>query len=212
MRLKGRQKLSTISFHRSVLRPTFPLPVIRYWNPFTRRDLQLKIFYGAVSSSSDATRHWTLNTDNAGVLTPWTSHTLRKTRNFLELSWWGVVAALQYCVTWFKYWPGYCLLRQDFRVFFFQSLQVNSGTLLWNKRGGTVVKNSQKPKRMEQIQTEFAQPIKCQCNNCRSGSPCDKTLDLSPVPPVGRCPYGIMYAYLFIYLIIYLFVYYLLWN
>lgn len=61
----------------------------RYWNPLTRRDLQLKIFYGVVSSSSYVTRHGTLNADNAGVLTPWTSHMLRKTRNFLELSWWG---------------------------------------------------------------------------------------------------------------------------
>jgi hypothetical protein len=95
MRLKGRplkhcrSKLSTISFHRSVLRPTFPLQIIRYWNPFTRRDLQLSFFYGAVSSSSHVTRHGMLNADNAGVLTPSTSHTMRKTYNFLKLSWWG---------------------------------------------------------------------------------------------------------------------------
>jgi hypothetical protein len=29
-----------------------------------------------------------LNADDAGVLTPLISHTIKTTRNFLELSWW----------------------------------------------------------------------------------------------------------------------------
>ena len=135
MRLKGRplkhcrSKLSTISFHRSVLRPTFHLQVIRYWNPFTRRDLQLRIFYGAVGSSSYVTRHGMLNEDNAGVLTHLTPYTIRKTRNFLEQSWWGW---WQHCntVTRFKYWPCYCLTRQGFRVFL-QSKWIPAHYLGW---------------------------------------------------------------------------------
>ena len=151
MRLKGRplkqcrSKLSAISFLLSVLRPTFPLQVIRYWNPFTGRDLVLRIFNGAVGSSSLCYTAWT-----AECRQRWRPDAFNFTndKNNAQFSWTelvGVVATLQYCVTWLNYWLGYCLWRKGFRVFL-QSFQVNSEALFWNTRGGTLVKNSQKTK------------------------------------------------------------------